>query len=207
MSNYIKKDTGSLSGEKLIDVTEKIRRQADRAANVTRRVQQFVQQKSIAPVAIDVSVWISQTIEFMELEFKKQGGRVINHVEPNEVSSVLIDITMLQQILINLLRNALEAMVEYGSSPRDVHIYAEDYSSHHVLVQVIDNGPGISVDKVETIFNPFYTTKTHGVGIGLNICRTMMESNGGRLWARADLKGGVFYLTLPIAAESISVAD
>ncbi|AXF85271.1 Sensor histidine kinase TmoS [Ephemeroptericola cinctiostellae] len=207
LSNYIKKDTGSLSGEKLIDVTEKIRRQADRAANVTRRVQQFVQQKSIAPVAIDVSNWISQTIEFMELEFKKQGGRVINHVEPKEVSPVLIDITMLQQILINLLRNALEAMVEYGSSPREVHIYAENYSLHHVLIQVIDNGPGISVDKVETIFNPFYTTKTHGVGIGLNICRTMMESNGGRLWARADLKGGVFYLTLPIAAEGIPLAD
>ncbi|TDR32337.1 sensor histidine kinase [Hydromonas duriensis] len=199
LSNYIKKDTGALSSERLIDVTEKIRRQADRAANVTRRVQQFAQQKSIAPATVDVSTWVTQTIEFMELEFKKQGGQVVNHIKPRDVHPVRIDVTMLQQILINLLRNALEAMVEHGSSPREVHLYAENYSAHHVLLQVVDNGPGIPADKVETIFNPFYTTKTHGVGIGLNICRTMMESNGGRLWARADSSGGVFYLTLPIA--------
>jgi signal transduction histidine kinase len=66
------------------------------------------------------------------------------------------------------------------------------------MISIFDKGPGVPEDKVETIFQPFYTTKTQGIGIGLNICRTIIESNGGRLWAKADANGGIFYLTMPI---------
>ena len=80
-----------------------------------------------------------------------------------------------------------------------ITITASKYSEQHLLIEIMDNGPGVPADKVEAIFQAFYTTKTNGVGIGLNICRTMIESNGGRMWAKTDNAGGVFYITLPLA--------
>lgn len=199
LSNYIKKDPNAISAERLTDVSEKIRRQAERAANVTRRIQSFAQSKTMLPEVINSYDLVEQTIELMELELRKKYCVVHNRLIKTELKPIKIDVTMAQQILINLMRNGLDAMVEHGSNPREIIIEGENYSEQHVLITVRDNGFGVPAHKVETIFKPFYTTKTHGVGIGLNICRTMIESNGGRLWAKADESGGLFYLTLPIA--------
>ena len=198
LSNYIQKGEQALSRERLIDVTEKIRRQAERAANVTRRVQQFAKQETIAPTALDVPNLIDQVIDFMELELRQKGCHIEKHLTSSDLPGVFMDRTMAQQILINILRNAIDAMIEYNVIDKRIDIYAEQYSTHHVMISIFDKGPGVPEDKVETIFQPFYTTKTQGIGIGLNICRTMIESNGGRLWAKADANGGIFYLTMPI---------
>lgn len=207
LSNYIQKDEKALSRERLIDVTEKIRRQAERAANVTRRVQQFAKQKTLAPMDVDVSILIEQVIDFMELEVRQRGCKIVNHVAGLELPRAFIDNTMAQQILINILRNAIDVMTEYNVIDKRIDIYAEPYSAHHILLTVTDKGPGVAPDKVEIIFQPFYTTKTQGIGIGLNICRTMIESNGGRLWAKSDEQGGIFYLTIPIGQNEPSVDD
>ena len=203
LSNYIQKDDKVLSRERLIDVTEKIRRQAERAANVTRRVQQFAKQQSIAPTHIAVPELIEQVIEFMELELRQKKCAITNHSKNQSLPSVYIDNTMAQQILINIIRNAIDAMVDSGVEERRIEIYVERYSAHHLVIGIFDTGPGVPADKLETIFDAFYTTKTQGVGIGLNICRTMIESNGGRLWAKADANGGAFYLTIPMSQTEV----
>ncbi|MGL4768570.1 MAG: ATP-binding protein [Formosimonas sp.] len=199
LSNYIQKDEQALSRDKLVDVTEKIRRQAERAAQVTRRVQQFAKQQNITPIHLSVTELIDQVIEFMELELRQKLCHITNHSRQTVLPTVYVDNTMAQQILINLVRNAIDSMVDAEVLQRNIDVYVEPYSTHHLVIRVLDSGPGVPKDKVETIFNAFYTTKAQGVGIGLNICRTMIESNGGRLWAKAGTQGGEFFLTMPIS--------
>jgi two-component system sensor histidine kinase DctS len=205
LSNRIQKDSSSVSTEKLIEITEKIRRQAERAAHVARRVMQFVRQKEFSPRHTNVHEIIEQALEFMELELRQHQCTIGNEVAEVELPEVFVDSGMVQQTLINVIRNAIDAMNHHSNEKKIITITASKYSDQHILLGIFDNGPGIPAEKVEAVFQAFYTTKKNGVGIGLNICRTMIESNGGRMWAKADSAGGVFYITLPIATSSDTI--
>jgi signal transduction histidine kinase len=108
----------------------------------------------------------------------------------------------LQQVILNLIMNAVEAMSEISNGPREASrglliSTAEDESSG-VLVAVQDSGPGLSPENLERLFDPFYTTKPGGMGMGLSICRSIIEAHEGRLWASAnEPRGAVFQFTLP----------
>jgi two-component system sensor histidine kinase DctS len=203
LANYIQRDDRLLSRERLVEVTEKIRRQAERAANVTRRVQMFSKQKTIEAKSVDLPLFVEEVLGFMELELRQKRCVLTNHTAGMLMTPVLVDPTMIQQILINLMRNAIDALVDAQVVHRAIHVYAEPYTADHHIICVKDNGPGVAPDQLDKIFLPFYTTKAQGVGIGLNICRTMIESNGGRLWAVSSPKGGEFYFTVPIFALEV----
>lgn len=112
-------------------------------------------------------------------------------------SQVHGDRVQLQQVTLNLVLNAIEAMEGVGEKERKLLIAAES-SGAGVLVAVCDSGPGIAPDHRERIFEPFYTTKRGGVGIGLSICRSIISAHGGRLWADAHPpRGAAFKFTLP----------
>ena len=111
------------------------------------------------------------------------------------------DRVQLQQVVVNLILNAVEAMSSDEKVARELSIKIEQgQADGGVLVQVRDSGPGIDSEKVERVFEPFYTTKTSGVGMGLSICRSIINGHGGRLWAEAnEPRGAVFQFTLPPA--------
>jgi two-component system sensor histidine kinase DctS len=202
LSNRIQKDSSSVSTEKLIEITDKIRRQAERAAHVARRVMQFVRQKEFSPRHTKVREIIDQALDFMELELRQHQCTIHNEATDAELPDVFVDSGMVQQTLINVIRNAIDAMDHHSSEKKTITITVSEYSEQHILLGIFDNGPGIPAEKVEAVFQAFYTTKKNGVGIGLNICRTMIESNGGRMWAKANSAGGVFYITLPIVTTN-----
>jgi signal transduction histidine kinase len=103
----------------------------------------------------------------------------------------------LQQVILNLVLNAVEAMGSVEAGPRELLISAEQSQGNGVLVTVRDSGPGIDAEHVERVFEAFYTTKTGGVGMGLSICRSIINAHGGRLWADAnEPRGAVFQFTL-----------
>ena len=107
------------------------------------------------------------------------------------------DRVQLQQVVLNLILNAVEALASVESGPRDLLISSEQ---HHtgVLVAVRDSGPGIDPAHLERVFEAFYTTKSRGVGMGLSICRSIIDAHGGRLWAEAnEPRGTIFQFTLP----------
>jgi hypothetical protein len=109
----------------------------------------------------------------------------------------------LQQVLLNLVLNAVEAMSSVETEPRELLISTEQTHGDGVLVTVRDTGPGIDPKHLERVFEAFYTTKPGGMGIGLAICRTIIEAHGGRLWADAnEPRGTVFRFTLPGAGAS-----
>jgi signal transduction histidine kinase len=104
----------------------------------------------------------------------------------------------LQQVILNLVLNAVETMSSVKARPRELLISTEQTEAHGVLAAVCDSGPGIDAEHAERVFEAFYTTKSSGVGMGLSICRSIIDAHGGRLWADANKpRGAVFQFTLP----------
>jgi len=111
---------------------------------------------------------------------------------------VLGDRVQLQQVMLNLIVNAVEAMSATSMGPRELLISTASDSSNGVSIAMRDSGPGLSPAEVKRVFDPFYTTKENGLGMGLSICRSIVEAHGGRLWASANApRGAVFQLVLP----------
>jgi signal transduction histidine kinase len=112
------------------------------------------------------------------------------------------DRVQLQQVILNLIVNAVEAMSGIDEGSRRLQISAEIDGSNCVLVAVRDSGPGLDPASMERLFDPFYTTKSSGMGMGLSICRSIVDAHGGRIWATADVPhGATFQITLPLRAD------
>ena len=110
------------------------------------------------------------------------------------------DRVQLQQVILNLVLNAAEAMSMVDGGARQLWISTEEGGANGILVAVRDSGPGIDPEHLERVFEPFYTTKSSGAGVGLSICRSIIEAHSGRLWADANEPGGaVFQFAFPSA--------
>jgi signal transduction histidine kinase len=123
-------------------------------------------------------------------------------------ASVRGDRVQLQQVMLNLILNAVEAMSSIGEGTRELSISTERCQAGGILVAVRDSGPGIEAEHRNRIFEPFYTTKTSGIGMGLSICRSIIEAHGGHLWTDANRpRGAVFRFTLPAVDESLDISS
>ena len=118
---------------------------------------------------------------------------------------VLADPIQLQQVIVNLMINSMEAMQSVTDRPRELTIRSRRDGAHQLLLTVEDCGVGISAENAERLFNPFFTTKPTGMGMGLSICHSIIEAHGGRLWAESNLpQGAAFHFTLPLRQEAAS---
>jgi signal transduction histidine kinase len=124
------------------------------------------------------------------------------------VPLVFADRIQLQQVILNLIMNAVEAMSEMSGGPRQLLIRTDTNESGGIVVAVRDSGPGLKPEDLHRLFTPFYTTKPQGMGMGLAICRSIIESHGGRLWATANLdRGATFRFTLPTGGGRAAVVE
>jgi signal transduction histidine kinase len=116
---------------------------------------------------------------------------------------VLADRVQLQQVIINLVMNGIEAMQPVTDRPHELVIRTRQDGPEFVLVAVKDSGVGISPENADNLFNAFFTTKTSGMGMGLSICRSIVEAHGGRIWAEPNVpQGTTFHFTLPLHREN-----
>jgi signal transduction histidine kinase len=127
------------------------------------------------------------------------GHKVSLQMELDEsVPPVLADRVQLQRVVLNLLSNAIVSLDETYDRPRCIAIRSGQLDGRDVLLEVSDTGSGIPPDQMAKVFEPFYTTKETGTGLGLSLCRTIVEEHGGRLWASAGEEfGAIFHVTLP----------
>jgi len=129
-------------------------------------------------------------------EVIQRGATVTTHLMPS-LPPIAADRVQLQQVILNLLINACDSMIENSPPDRRVVITTADVGSA-VRLSISDRGTGISVDPLELVFEPFVTSKQHGLGLGLSICRSIIDSHGGRLWAENNAgRGATFHLLLP----------
>ena len=144
---------------------------------------------------------IGEVIELARGESMKSGVSVRAQFAES-LPAVTGDRTQLQQVMLNLVLNAVQAMSEGDLDLRELQISTQANSVDGVLVSVRDSGPGIRTESLGQLFDPFYTTKPAGMGMGLAICRSIVEGHGGRIWATVnDPQGAAFYFTLPTAPE------
>lgn len=135
------------------------------------------------------------------LETEVQSYQIAVRTTLNEtIPEVLADRVQLQQVMVNLIENAIEAMSFVADGSRVLHLKTELDGARNILITVEDSGPGIEPNNIERIFGRFFTTKTEGMGMGLAICRSIIEGHNGRLWAEAgDDQGSIFRISLPVA--------
>jgi len=168
-----------------------------RAGNIIGRIQDQIKKAPPRIESMDLYKAVEEVLALVRGELSKYGVSVRVRIAEG-LSPVKGDRVQLQQVMLNLILNSIQAMTSTGASERKLEITAESHRTDGLLVAVADSGPGVAANDLERIFDSFYTTKAGGVGIGLSICRSIIDAHGGRLWAEAHQPlGAVFRFTLP----------
>lgn len=183
--------------EEIRETLESVVNETYRAGDIIGRIRD--QMKKLPPrrEAVDLNDAIEEVITLVRAELSK--NRVLVHMRiASGLPAVYGDRVQLQQVMLNLILNAAEAMSNVTDEKRELIICTEARNSESVVVAVRDTGPGVAPEDRERIFESFYTTKPGGVGIGLSICRSIIDAHSGRLWADAhEPRGANFSFTLP----------
>ncbi|MFG1373542.1 PAS domain S-box protein [Xanthobacter oligotrophicus] len=210
IANYIKGsrrllDAGTFKVEMLQGALEKAGEQALRAGQIIRRLRDFVSRGESERRVESLSKLVEEASALALVGAKEHGIQVRFHYDPR-CDLVLADKVQVQQVLLNLMRNALEAMME--APRRQLLVKTEAAEDDMVMISVSDTGHGISTEVAPQLFTPFVTTKQHGMGVGLSISRTIIEGHGGRIWAEPNPEGGaVFRFTLRAVGEEAALHD
>jgi PAS domain S-box-containing protein len=172
-------------------------RDAKRANDVIQRIRAMAKKRDSLPAMLDLNEIVGESVELVRRELERH--RVEVQVElATPALGVSCDRVQLQQVLINLMMNAAQAMAD-ASGPRRLVIATRRFDTTHAQVSVHDSGPGIREDNVNRLFDTFFTTKAEGMGMGLSICRSIVEAHGGRIWAESPEEGGArLQFVLPI---------
>jgi C4-dicarboxylate-specific signal transduction histidine kinase len=174
---------------------------ADRAGDIVDRIRGHIKKAPPRKDQFDLNTTINETIVLARNAIIRNGVSVQTRLAEGSFL-VHCDRVQVQQVLLNLILNAIEAMGSVEAGPRDLLISTEQDDTG-VRVAVRDSGPGIDPKHLERVFEAFYTTKSSGVGMGLSICRSIIDDHGGRLWAEAnEPRGAVFQFTLPAQVKS-----
>ena len=169
----------------------------DRAADIIDRIRDHIKKAPPKKEHFDLNEAIDEVVVLARSAISKNGVSV-QTPRAERVLPVEGDRVQLQQVVLNLILNAVEAMGSVQEGPRELSISTEQTQANGVLVAARDSGPGIDPENIERVFEAFYTTKSSGVGMGLSICRSIIDAHGGRLWAEPnEPRGAVFQFTLP----------
>ena len=184
------------------DALDCIVRDADRAKDIVGGIRAHMKKAPPRYDRFDLNETISEVIVMVRSAIEKNGVAVSTRFTAG-LLPVRGDRVQLQQVIVNLILNAIEAMSAVEKGARKLSISTERSQSGGVLVAIRDSGPGIDAEKIEQVFQPFYTTKASGMGMGLSICRSIIAAHGGRLWAEANQPvGAQFQFTLPPDTDS-----
>ncbi|MDH4191971.1 MAG: ATP-binding protein, partial [Betaproteobacteria bacterium] len=188
---------GSANPQALVGALEQAGEQAERAGQIIRRVRDFVRSRQPVLTALDLNALVARVASTTASEAERHGVRLslalLSGLPPAQADGVMIE-----QVILNLVRNAIEAVAGGPASGRSIDIITARAEPQALGVTVSDRGPGIAADVAGRLFEPFYTSKPEGMGLGLNICRSIVEFHGGRLWTTPRTGGGAeFHFTVP----------
>jgi C4-dicarboxylate-specific signal transduction histidine kinase len=176
---------------------ECIIKDANRATEVLDRIHRLVKKESLRTDTLNINDAILEVIPLIHSEAVKNGVTVQRQLA-DQLPNIEGDRVQLQQVMLNLIINAIQAMSGLAEGLRELHIVTESAEGIGVRIAVRDTGPGLSAENIHRLFEPFYTTKPNGMGMGLSICRSIIEDHGGRLWATGlHPHGALFQFTIP----------
>ncbi len=211
--------TGAATDQaELLAMLQKTSAQAERAGHIIRRIREFVKRSEPRRRRCRIRAIVDDAVGFADIEASKRHIAIRTRV-PADIADIDADPILIEQVLLNLIRNACEATGDArGAHERAIVVEVQDVVGvvgstladgtdgvpiAQVEFAVIDRGQGIGDTLHDKLFEPFFSTKAEGMGMGLNICRSIVEYHGGRLWAAANPAGGsIFRFTLPRSARA-----
>jgi PAS domain S-box-containing protein len=180
---------------------EHVVRDARRTADVVRHIRAIATKSEPEQIEVDVNGVISEVLDLLD-DLLRAHAIIVASALAADIPPVLGDRVQLQQVLLNLLVNAIEAMSAVADRQRTLRVQSRRDGTEDILVTIQDSGMGVEAQEQEQIFEPFFTTKQRGMGMGLAICRSIIEAHGGRLWATpGQPTGAVFQFVLPTEAD------
>jgi len=185
--------------KQLCEILERAAEQAHRASDIIRHLREFVSKGGNRKAFLDLDQVIRDIINFLKYEIQKGDIKVEFYpgCRPCKIKANKIQI---EQVLINMIRNGLEAIGNAGITDGQIMVRSRILSNDSIEVTVADNGPGVKPAMVDAIFHPFQTSKKTGMGIGLSLSRTIIEAHSGRLWVDKDYQNGaLFGFELPVS--------
>jgi C4-dicarboxylate-specific signal transduction histidine kinase len=199
-----------ISNDELLAALDKTARQAQRAGQIIQRIRAFVKRSEPNPTASDVAQMVSNAIELADIELRRQQVRLTPYIAAR-LPSLMVDPILIEQVLINLLKNGGEAIAEAkrAQGERSIELRVGPRREGDIEViefSVSDTGCGVPKDMIERIYEAFYSTKSEGMGIGLKLCRSIVESHHGRMHVQniynGDLvKGCCFSFWIPVVSR------
>jgi signal transduction histidine kinase len=190
-----------IPNEDLIDLLGKTARQAERAGQVIRRIRSFVKRNDPIRKPTEARLILAESIGLAEIDARERGIDIVQEIDSN-LPLLNVDPILIEQVLLNLVKNGLESMKD---SPHRSLVVQVGMGDQLVIFSVLDRGHGVEEEMQEKLFDSFYTTKPDGMGMGLNICRSIIESHQGRLWFENNPEGGcTFRFTLPVLPANLA---
>jgi C4-dicarboxylate-specific signal transduction histidine kinase len=188
--------SGHSTDPKVDELLDKIEEQASRAGDVLHSLRAMMKKHESERAEVEVGPLVAETLKLVELESRSGDVWLESAIAP-DLPPVFVDSIQIQQVVLNLTRNAIEAMKEAGHNGA-IAVGVQGSGNGEIAVSVADRGPGVAAADAERIFEPFYSTKRLGLGVGLSICRAIVEAHGGRLSLAPNAGGGsIFRFTLP----------
>ncbi|MES9872531.1 MAG: PhnD/SsuA/transferrin family substrate-binding protein [Candidatus Sedimenticola sp. PURPLELP] len=194
-------ESGGEQNERIADVMERISSQAERAGEIIRQLRQFVRKEQPELTDVNLNDLINEVVLLLKPEARKADVRVELDLDEG-ISTVRVQHIQIDQVILNLARNAIEAMLDISDGERLLNIRTRQGGKNAIIVTVSDTGPGLSEEVREHVFNPFVTTKPSGMGLGLSISQGIIDAHKGRLYVDSDSgQGAVFRFMLPVKKE------
>jgi len=195
-------ESGQRNDKEILDALEKCNTQAQRAGEVIRRLRRFVKKRELGRRAANCDEIVRDLAALAEVDARNNGIPLTFDVAAN-LPGIMVDTVQIQQVILNLIRNGIDAMKNTDCLVKGITVSARTFRGNQVRISVTDHGIGITEETAKRLFEPFFTTKSSGMGLGLAICRSIIQSHGGVLAFAENPQGGTtFYFTLPAIKES-----
>lgn len=187
--------------EELLDAMGKVSNEARRAGEIIKWMRSFIQKAEPRTARLNVNAAVQEALDLLRHDVQSQGIKVKFELATS-LPLTIADKIQVQQIVLNLVRNSMEAMNGHNCAHRDLTIRTLNLSDDTIEVSIQDSGHGVPANILENIFDSFFTTRTDGLGLGLSICRSLVEVHGGQLWVTAGTgTGATFHFTIPVTTE------
>jgi two-component system, LuxR family, sensor kinase FixL len=197
-------DPRHLNQDDLVEGLKQIEAQALRAGEVIRRLRSFVKNREVRREPIDANQVLEDLLILAQTDTRHHGVRIVLECAAN-LPQIHADPVQVQQVILNLLRNSIDAMVDLPREQREITLATRRDEQGDVEFSVSDRGPGLSEQAQAELFNPFFTTKAGGTGLGLAISLSIVRAHGGKVWYRPRSGGGAsFFFTLPVAQPRVN---
>ncbi len=195
-------ESGQSDDDEILATLKKCDAQAQRAGDVIRRLRQFVQKRELGRHEVSCEELIRDLTALAEVDARNNGIPLTIDVAEG-LPKIMVDAVQIQQVILNLIRNGIDAMLNMDQNDEGISVSVTKFENDQIKIAVTDHGSGITEEAEKKIFQPFFTTKSSGLGLGLAICKSIIASHSGVLNFTKNPSGGTtFYFTLPVISEA-----